>query len=706
MKRIAIIAPCILPVPATSGGAVEGLVSKIIEDNEKYRDYIIDLFTIDCDKNYGYSFSYTNFIYVKSNFFINATDRIIDKYYRTVHADSSLRVLDFTILKEFICRISVASSEYDAVIVENMISTACTITHFCNGKYTFPIFFHMHNDVDMYRSPQQIKDLVCYGVRFIAVSGFIKARINQIDNKANVNVLYNGIDFSRYQKSERSISNKTTIYYIGRIIPEKGVKELVYAFVNACESLSGDDKENLELKIVGFSGLNHKYEKLIRDLCDDYSNIECLSHISCSEMPSLYNSADLVIIPSVVDESFCLVALESMAKGIPLIATDSGAVPEVVGNGACIVSKEDNIVENLKGAILKIFYDHDYRKDIASRGFIRAHSHEQFDINNYYKYFNKIVEPLDISSEDTISLIVPVYNVSNYLRRCVLSLINQTYKNIEIILIDDGSTDGSDNICDELATYDNRIKVIHQDNKGLSVARNIGLDNVTGSCIFFCDSDDYLMPETLEKMLTRLKRDCADVVACGIANVYDFEEDDKKKKEIITSSIPGMWSGRESVVQMMRYNNVCSVTWNKLYKRELFDQIRFPEGVNNEDEAVTYKLLYKAGIVSYTPDVFYMYYQRPSSIMHHELETRFRFFIDALKERIKYFNDLGETELEQHSRISLLEWIKYSYRNIKDKKTKQELLEIYNDNVSFDNVPSVMGIKKMLALLLWKYFRY
>jgi hypothetical protein len=106
------------------------------------------------------------------------------------------------------------------------------------------------------------------------------------------------------------------------------------------------------------------------------------------------------------------------------------------------------------------------------------------------------------------------------------------------------------------------------------------------------------------------------------------------------------------------------------------------------------------------PDTFYKYSQRQSSIMHENLEDRYRFFLDAAQDRISYFRDRGENDLAQHSTISLLEWIKYSYRNIGDNSIRHELAGIYKDNCSLVNVPSVMGIKKQMALLVWKYIRY
>src|SRR5699024_4494271 len=124
---------------------------------------------------------------------------------------------------------------------------------------------------------------------------------------------------------------------------------------------------------------------------------------------------------------------------------------------------------------------------------------------------------------DLISVIVPVYNVEKYVRRCIDSICGQTYSNLEIILIDDGSTDSSGKICDEMAAKDGRISVIHQENKGLSQARNAGLDQAKGEYIAFVDSDDYLSLNMYECLLKSLKENNADVVRCAIKNVYEGE---------------------------------------------------------------------------------------------------------------------------------------------------------------------------------------
>ncbi|WP_051689269.1 glycosyltransferase [Butyrivibrio sp. AE2032] len=707
MKRIAIISPCILPVPAIKGGAVEGMITKIIDDNELYRNYSIDLFAIgsegECSKNY----SCTNVIAVNPSKADDMADRLWDKYNRTFAIVNAGRILDSRILNCFSNRLSEIKGGYDAVIIENMMSTACEIVKFCQGKYDVPIYFHMHNDVDMYRSPDMIRELVRGGVQFIAVSDFIKGQILKQDERAVVSTLYNGLDLSLFNRNDKAEEDKDIIslLYVGRIIPGKGVKELLRSFLLAADNSKDTSGKKLKLDIVGFSGFDRGYEGEVYSLSRNNENISCIKEMPSEELAFFYDKADVVIMPSLVEESFGLVALETMAKGITLITTNSGALPEVVGDGGYIVNKGDNFVNDLSEAIIKVAFDKNLREELSEKAYKRAHSVEDFNIVNYYNNFAKTIDAYPITSEDKISVIVPVYNVADYLDRCVTSILYQTYNNLEIILTDDGSTDNSGKLCDEYALKDNRITIIHQDNKGLSEARNSGLRIASGNYIFFCDSDDYLKINCLEKLMKMMKKDHADIVACGFNTVYD-EASSEKVPGIVMNPNPCRWSGRQSVIEMMRNSNVCSVVWNKLYKKELFDGLRFPKGIQNEDEAITYKLLYRAGIVSYMPDALYNYFQRNNSIMHENLEERCGFFLRSSLDRIQFFSDNSESELVQHSRISLLEWIKYSYRNVQDEEKKRYLLGIYKDTINFKNAPSVMGMKKKLALLTWKYIRY
>lgn len=211
---------------------------------------------------------------------------------------------------------------------------------------------------------------------------------------------------------------------------------------------------------------------------------------------------------------------------------------------------------------------------------------------------------------EKISVIVPIYKVEPYLRKCVDSILAQTYQNLEIILVDDGSPDNCGAICEEYAEQDTRIKVIHKQNGGLSDARNAGLDVMTGKYVAFVDSDDWIMPRMYETLLQMLKQFQADMAFGAVAD--DLEQGGRVTTVKVSNYGDEPFS--EGVVEAMRrYFHGSWAAWDKLYKADLFRDIRYPVGEINEDEAIVLQLLSKCTRVCYTNEVFYHYMRRPSS---------------------------------------------------------------------------------------------
>lgn len=207
-----------------------------------------------------------------------------------------------------------------------------------------------------------------------------------------------------------------------------------------------------------------------------------------------------------------------------------------------------------------------------------------------------------------ISVIVPVYNVEKYLHKCVDSIINQTYKDLEIILVDDGSPDNCPKICDEYAQKDNRIKVIHKENGGLSSARNVGMKMAKGDYIAFVDSDDYIEEHMYEKLLDALKGSNADFCMCGDRTVNENGE------EIIRNN----FSAKTYFIDEIIENFVLplkTAAWNKLYKREYIGENIFPEGrIHGEDLVFQLSLLTGKTTMCVIPDVCYNYVKHSNSI--------------------------------------------------------------------------------------------
>lgn len=246
-----------------------------------------------------------------------------------------------------------------------------------------------------------------------------------------------------------------------------------------------------------------------------------------------------------------------------------------------------------------------------------------------------------------ISVIVPVYNVKKYVEKCLDSILRQKYKNLDIVVVDDGSTDGSGEICDKYATKDKRVRVFRKKNGGLSDARNFGLRKAKGDIVAFVDSDDFVNEDFVGAMLGSMKKNNADVVVCGYNDIVPNEEN---------------MSGEEAAVKLLTHHeNVDTVTWNKMYKKSLFlgNEIWFPVGKKHEDTLTTYKLLAKAKNVSYINKSLYYYIDRKSSIMNTEkIEGRLAMRELAAKEAVDYF--CNHNDLRQAAEISLL-LAKYAY---------------------------------------------
>ncbi len=210
---------------------------------------------------------------------------------------------------------------------------------------------------------------------------------------------------------------------------------------------------------------------------------------------------------------------------------------------------------------------------------------------------------------ELLSVIVPVYAVEAYLNDCIASIATQTCKNLEIILVDDGSPDGCGAICDAWAAKDQRIRVIHQENGGLSAARNAGLDAARGAFLTFVDSDDLLEPEMLEAMLRAVKRENADICACAVRNFGANGED--------IWGCPSDFVGNSAETLAMLYADTAYpvAAWGKLYRREIWENLRFPVGKCCEDAFTTYKTLHRASKIVQLLTPFYRYRVRAGSIM-------------------------------------------------------------------------------------------
>ena len=242
---------------------------------------------------------------------------------------------------------------------------------------------------------------------------------------------------------------------------------------------------------------------------------------------------------------------------------------------------------------------------------------------------------MERTEEILISIVVAVYNIENYIGKCIESIVGQTYENIELILVDDGSTDSSGRICDRYAKSDLRIKVIHKPNGGLSDARNKGLDAANGDLIGIVDGDDWIHPQMYEIMVAKLFEYNADICTCWYErDNLRFADDLLNINDIYAKVI-----NRSEALTNIETPQV--VAWNKLYKKELFNDIRYPKGRYHEDEFVIHKLLYKCHRIAIIDRnvPLYFYTDRGDSIITNRSEKHIFDALNALEDRVKYAVD-------------------------------------------------------------------
>lgn len=236
--------------------------------------------------------------------------------------------------------------------------------------------------------------------------------------------------------------------------------------------------------------------------------------------------------------------------------------------------------------------------------------------------------------EDLISVVVPIYNVENYIKKCVDSILSQTYKNLEIILVDDGSPDNCPQICDEYAQKDSRIKVIHKENGGLSDARNAGIDISKGKFITFIDSDDYIEKDYVEVLYNSIKENASDMSIGSHKAIYDngtILNKETGEKSVLDA---------KTVLERILYDeNIDLSAWAKLYKTELFEEIRYPKERVFEDAATTYKLVDKSKKISIVSKSIYNYIIRNNSITNYKFTKKKMDLIISTQEMCEYIKN-------------------------------------------------------------------
>lgn len=236
-------------------------------------------------------------------------------------------------------------------------------------------------------------------------------------------------------------------------------------------------------------------------------------------------------------------------------------------------------------------------------------------------------------SNSLISIIIPIYNVEKYLPACLDSIIGQTHKDLEIILVNDGSTDNCRQICEEYAEKDKRIKVIHRENGGLSDARNAGLEIATGDFISFVDSDDMISSDFYEKLLNALLSNDADIAECGFLK-FETEQELKILPETPVSKIE-LFEAEEALELLMK-DYIQSMVWNKIFRKEIVIDSEFPKGKIHEDVFWTHQVIGNSRKIVKIHDILYFYRQQKNSIMGKRYSLHRLDAVEALEARIFY----------------------------------------------------------------------
>lgn len=280
--------------------------------------------------------------------------------------------------------------------------------------------------------------------------------------------------------------------------------------------------------------------------------------------------------------------------------------------------------------------------------------------------------------EPLISVIIPVYNVEKYLNKCITSVVEQTYKNLEIIIVDDGSTDQSPEICDEWKKRDSRIQVVHSSNGGAGKARNTALDMATGDYVTFVDSDDYIAPQMYQVLLEQFY-DGIGIVECNYSMVYDDYEQFKEETKIYKIHT---YSAMEAMYENINDHIFRQLIWNKMYRKDVIKGIYFPTGKKIDDEFWTYQAIGNASKLIYIDQKLYAYRQQEQSVMH-LLDAKKR--LEALKakeERHKYICKFMP-QLKTESLNNLWFTCIYQGQRVLKDKNKENLKSVYPKIKSF-----------------------
>lgn len=305
-----------------------------------------------------------------------------------------------------------------------------------------------------------------------------------------------------------------------------------------------------------------------------------------------------------------------------------------------------------------------------------------------------------------ISVIIPVYNGANYIETCFQSIIAQTYQNLEIIIINDGSHDNSKDVCDHYALQDRRIKVFHQKNRGLSAVRNRGIREASGDFIGFVDSDDYIHPDMYKILMNNLLKSDAVVAMCNFKKVFDRNiGNDENEESVMNKQRVTLISKLEAFEHLFDEMNVSFVVpWNKLYKKEIFEEVQYPEGKVHDDEFTVHHIVQATNKIVFTDAVLYYYYHNPDSFMNETYNLKRMDAVEAMRERFIFFIDNEYNQFQSRALNTYMHLLIIHYNLLKkhlpeEKMKRKELIEIYRKD--FVNYQDLIAKKMKIELFMF-----
>lgn len=304
---------------------------------------------------------------------------------------------------------------------------------------------------------------------------------------------------------------------------------------------------------------------------------------------------------------------------------------------------------------------------------------------------------------ELISIIIPVYNVEQYLEACIESVIKQSYSNIEIILIDDGSTDSSGAMCDALKLKDSRIRVLHKKNGGLSDARNFGIENAEGDFMVFVDSDDIVSDNFVEYLYALVKDTETDIGICDPIHCYPGENTD-----FVKETNRSIFKSEDAIAEMLYQKSFLVAAWGKIYKRKFFQNIRFPFGMLFEDSAIMYKVFEQAESIVYGDAKLYGYMHREGSITTKKFSKRDCDILKIVSEISKYMegrSDILTNAARAYHASAALRIYMNAPRNGEFDVEISLCNAFLRDNLKALLSDRNIRMKLRLALLLFKYAR-